>query len=51
VTCDVWIPAYAGMTGAFGAEPPAPREARDLLLPRLISGELSVEGLPIPEEK
>lgn len=26
------------------------RETRDLLLPRLISGEVSVEGLPLPEE-
>ncbi len=25
------------------------RETRDLLLPRLISGEVSVEGLPLPE--
>lgn len=26
------------------------RETRDLLLPRLISGEVSVEGLPLPED-
>jgi type I restriction enzyme S subunit len=27
------------------------RETRDLLLPRLVSGEVSVEGLPLPGEK
>jgi hypothetical protein len=26
------------------------REARDLLLPRLISGELSVEQVPLPDD-